>query len=355
MTKQSLTIVFICLFGLFINGCDSGTQTTQNQDVVEIKWQSDGSAIFGFIQAYASTINSTQPSIAYNIARFNADGSLAQNYNTNGFASRPTDPNTGQVESFAPAIYLSSDGSTLVAQLENDLYRYNTKTNFLTKLQTLFHLIYASSDLKYVIGTPSPANQPIKTIQVYDISVSPIRLVTHFDVSGATTSPGIWLNNGTFGISCTDSIGDHISIFDTASIGIPISVIDGAETQFHNTVFNPQTNDLYVRNHAGKTTDYYVAKINLSSMTRTNLVNFSVDNFDISSDEQILIYSASDSVNSTTNGTSIRARNLQTLKEQTLATDNLRFIQLSPAQNKLAYISGTFSFNQIRVIPFSRP
>jgi len=355
MTKQSLTHFLIFCICCIAAGCDSGSQTTQYQDVAEVKWQSDGSAIFGFIQSYALNINSSQPSVFYNIAKFNTDGSVNQIYNSNGPASRPVDA-LGQTESYSPSIYLSADGSTIITQLEYDLYKYSVRTNVLQKIDSLFHLILVSPDLHYAIGTTSPQIQPTKTILVFDINSSPIRQVRKFDVMGVSLSPGIWLNNGSFGITCSDSVGEHISIFDTNSVGIPIAVIPGAQTQFHNAVFNAATNDLFIRDHAGKTTDYYLDKVNITSMARTTILNFQVDNFDVTNDEQVVIYAAKDTINSTTNGSSIKSRNLQTLNEQTLAKDNLRYVVLSPAQNQLAYVSGSpTTFNEIHVIPFTKP
>jgi len=356
MTKQLLTI-FLILFIFCAAGCDSGTQTTQNQDIGEIQWQSDGSAIFGYIQSYALNINTTQPPIAYSIAKFNTDGSLAQTYNSNGPASRPVDPITGQItESYSPSIYLSPDGSQIVTQLENDLYRYNVKTNVLQKLDSLQHLITVSPDLHYTVSTNSPQIQPIKTIYIYDILNSPIRLVKKFDIDNVALEPGLWLaNTGMFAITCYDSTGAHVDIFDTT--GSLRNIIGGAETAFHNVAYNTLANDIFLRNWAGKSTDQFLDKINLSSMTRTNILNFQVENFDITADEQVIIYSAKDTINSTVHGNSMKIRNLQTLKElpQPLATDIMRYVVLSHSQDRVAYVRGDINFNQIQTISFARP
>jgi hypothetical protein len=340
--KKYKSIVFLWLGTLLIfPGCDSGTQSTQIQDVAELEWQSDGSAIYGFQQNYIETQTSTIPALGYTLSRFNTDGSLAHAY--------PVFPQSRP--DFSYSLYVSNDGSTAVTQLENDLYRYGLKSGVLEKLQTLFHLIVVSPDLHYAVGSPSPFIQPRKTIIIYDITASPIRIVKQFDVDNPAASSGVWLNNGNFAITIADSVGTHIDIFDTTSTGTPLAIIGGAETQFHNVVFHPQTNQLYVRNHAGKTNDYNVDRINLLTLARANILNFKVENFDVSQDEKVIVYSAYDS----TNTISMKSRNLLSQQEMLVATDILRIISLSPANDKLAYIRGNVNHNEIHVIPFIKP
>src|SRR5579872_5498593 len=106
--KKQIFIVFLSALLFTAAGCDSGSQNTQVQDISEIEWQSDGSAIYGYIQSYISTANSSQPATqVYDIAKFDANGSIIQTY-TNSFKSRLTDPASGNVDSYAPALFLSS-------------------------------------------------------------------------------------------------------------------------------------------------------------------------------------------------------------------------------------------------------
>ena len=341
MRKHVIVFMTITVIALAQTGCDSGTQNTQVQDIAELKWQADGSAMYGFLQSYIETATSTIPGIGYNIVKFNTDGSLAQTYNTVPLG-RPD---------FSTSIFVSADGSVAVTQLENDLYRYGLKTGVLEKLQQQFHLIVASPDLHYAAGSPSPVYQTIKTLDLYDITASPIRLVAHLPyVSGLAAFPGIWLSNGMFGVTCLDSVGARIFIYDTT--GVIHDTIPGAETAFHNTVFNSQKNDLFVLNYASKTTDYFVDKINLTTKARSNILNFKVENFDVTKDEQAIIYSAYDS----TSTISMKSRNLITQNVNSIATDILLIITLSPAEDKLAYIrKRDDNFSEVRVIPFNKP
>ncbi len=353
MNKQFVIGFLFFVIPILFAGCNSSTQNTQVQDIVELKWQADGNAIYGFIQSYTATGTSTIPSTAYSIARFNSDGSLAQTYKTDPL-SRSSDPATGSIDSYAPSIYLSTDGSTIVTQLEGDLYKFHTQSGALEKLATQFHLIVASPDLRYVVGSPSLSNQPIKTIEIYDMSALPIRLVTHFDVKGVAISSGIWLNSGTFGITINeiDSSGTHISIFDTTSTGTPITVIGGAETPFHNVVFNPNSNTLYVRDHAGKSTDYFVDKVNLTTSARSTILNFKVENFDISRDENVIVYSAYDTLHTI----HLKSRNLVSSNELVIGDDIRLIVALSPLEDKLAYIrQRDQNFNEVRVLIFTKP
>lgn len=347
---------FVIGFSLYVtaslfSGCNSGTQNTQVQDVVELKWQADGNSIYGFLQSYTATNTSVNPSAGYTIVRFNSDGSLAETYNLDP-KSRPRDLVTGSLDSYTPSLFVSSDASTIVTQLDADLYRYHPKSGILEKLVTQFHLIVASPDLHYAIGTPSLDPQVIKTIIIYDLSASPVRIVHQFDIKGVAASSGIWLNNGLFGITCNDSVGAHISIFDTTSSGTPLSVIGGAEIAFHNAVFDSLTNELFFRNHGGKATDYFVDKVNLTTFSRGNILNFKVENFDVTRDESAIIYSAYDA-SSTIH---MKTRNLQSSNELAIADDIRLIIALSPKEDKLAYIrQRDQNFNEVRVLAFTKP
>lgn len=356
MNKRSISVSSLFVILLLTGGCDSGTQSTQVQDNVEIKWQSDGSSIFGFLRSYTVTSTSAVPFTGYSIVRCNNDGSVAETYKTDP-KSRPIDPATGNIDSYSSSLYVSPDGNTVVTQLEGDLYRYHPHTGVLEKLVTQLHLIVSSPDLHYAVGTPSPDVQPIKTINVYDLSSAPIRLVTHFDVNRISASSGIWFNNGTFGVNCTDTLGAHISIFDTTSTGTPppLNVIGSAEAVFHNFFFNSQTNDLFFRNRNsrkdGASFDGTVDRINLTSMVRANVLNLKVENFDVTKDESTIVYSAYDSAITI----HMRSRNLQSSKELQIADDIKLIIALSPTDDKLAYIRGSLDHNEIHVIPFIKP
>src|SRR5437762_1874645 len=95
----------------FLYGCDSGTQSVSVQDIVELKWQPDGNALFGFMQTYVLTATSLQPDPAYSLVRFNSDGSLAQTYKSDAKA----------ITDFSYNLYISPDGTSAVTQLDNDL------------------------------------------------------------------------------------------------------------------------------------------------------------------------------------------------------------------------------------------
>ncbi|MDP4235448.1 MAG: hypothetical protein Q8919_03260 [Bacteroidota bacterium] len=355
MKKLISSALYLLPLLLIYSGCDSGTQSTQVQHNVELRWKADGSSLFGLMQSYSVTSTSTIPAVGYSIVRFDGNGSLAETFKTDP-KSRPIDPITGSIDSYSPSLYVSADGSTIVTQLEGDLYRYRPQSGNLEKLATQLHLITVSGDLHYAVGTPSPDAQPIKTIQVFDLSYSPIRLVTHFDVNGVETNSGIWLNNGTFGINCADSIGAHISIYDTTSTGIPRTVIAGAEAVFHNAVFDPATNNLFVRNRNGSKTgtsfNYTVDRVNLTTTARANVLNFVVENFDVTHDNNVIVYSFYDS----TSTIHMRSRNLVTSNDISIADDILLIIALSPSEDKLAYIrERDANFDEVHVIPFNKP
>ncbi|MEP7235627.1 MAG: hypothetical protein ABI778_10050 [Ignavibacteriota bacterium] len=337
MTKQLSSSFMLLAIVLLFASCDSTVTNVAVQDIVELRWQNDGAALYGYIQNYTQTINSAIPFTGYSIAKFNADGSLAKTYDFDQ-KSRPD---------FSPSLFVLGDGSSAVTQLENDLFRYDLKNSAATKLQQMFHLILVSPDLHYVVGTPSPAIQPIKTVVIYDITSSPIRKVAQFDTAIVSAS-GIWLSNGTFAITCPDSIGSHIAIYDTA--GVLRQTIGGAETSFHNVVYHEQTNELFFRNRSLTSADHTVDKVNLTTMARANILTDSTDNFDITRDGNVIIFSKY------LDGEKLYSKNILSGNTLSIADDIRLIVALSPSEDKIAYIRRRDdNFTEVKVIPFTRP
>ncbi|HYM20236.1 MAG TPA: hypothetical protein VEW28_04435 [Candidatus Kapabacteria bacterium] len=339
---------YLCLYTAIIvalSGCDSVGTNTDIQDIVEVRWQPDGSAIYGFMDKLTLTQYQTIPPASYMITKFNSDGSFNK--------SIPTDQPAQSDISFS--IYISPNASELITQVGSDLYQITPATNAYSKIYEIFHLLVASPDLHYAVGSISQSNHPIKTVVIADISVQPARIVRQFDVAGIALEPGIWLNNGRFAITLQDSVKTHITIFDTT--GATITAIAGAETAYHNTVYAPSSNTMYFRNQAQLKTDGSVDKINLTSMQRANVLPQGVESFDVSQDEGMIVFNQyiynSDS---TTQTLTMFAKNLTTGNQSQVTNDVLSLAVLSPAADRVAYIhQRDVNYNELFVKGITRP
>lgn len=332
------------ILSVFMAGCDNITTTTDIQDVVELKWRHDGNGIFGLIQKLTLSQYQTIPSANYNPCAFNTDGSLNKTISCDQSAS--TD--------ISYSIFSTPDDSKIAAQLGGDLYTIDPSSGSFAKRYLQFHLLTMSPDLHYAVGSISPSNRLIKTILVIDISGSTSREVTRFDISNMQQQPGAWLSNGRFGITLRDSAGSNIAIYDTT--GVLRSTIPGASTAFHNSIFFPTTNDLYFRNQAGKTNDYSVDKINLTSMQRANVVPLDVESFDVSTDQGLMVYNRYALNSDSTKTLTMYAKNLLNGNEQKLTNDVLSLVALSPVSDRVAYVHArNGNYNEVFTMTVTRP
>ena len=343
--KLSYFRKFVLLFVVTFAGCSAVNTTTDIQDIVELQWQADGSALYGFIQKTTITSYDTYyPQALYNIVKFNTDGSVQKIFSTDQKA----------VNDFSYSQYISADGSNIVTQLGIDLYEFNTNSGAQTKITSQFHLIVASPDLHYVVGSYSPATRPIKTLTVLDVSKSPFRIIKEFDVASVFPAPGVWLSDNNFGITITDSMGYHIAIFDTT--GSNTLTIGGAKATFHNTKYFPTTKTLYFQNFATRANDNTVDKYNFTTKLRATAIAASIESFDITKDEGMVAYTYYRLNTDSSYTRQLIFKNLESLQEKVVATDNLSIVSLSPNGDKLAYVQKRdVNFNQLSVIPVIRP
>ncbi|MBS1904619.1 MAG: hypothetical protein JSS75_13000 [Bacteroidetes bacterium] len=339
-------VAVIAVFAALLSGCDNISSTVDVQDIVELRWQHDGGAIYGLIQKYTLTQYQTGPTAAYNLARFNSDGSLNKTISCDQSA----------VPDVSYSVFTTPDNSLVATQLGGDLYTINPSTNAYTKRYLQFHLYAVSPDLHYAIGSISPSNRTIRTVVVVDLQTgsAATRTVTSFDVSNLQQQPGLWLGNGQFALTLRDSAGSQVVIYDTT--GTLRTTLGGASTAFHNAVYVASTNALYLRNQSGKTTDYSVDKVDLNTMARATVVPIDVESFDISADEGLLVYNHYDLNSDSTKTLAMYARNLHTGVEKQLTRDVLSLVALSPAADRVAYIHARdVNYNEVYTMTVTRP
>jgi hypothetical protein len=339
-------LLFALCFAIVLNGCGYNNGVTNIQRIAELVWKNDGSGLYGFAQKTSiSDASGLTASEEYTPAVFDGNGSLVKQFTEAQKA----------VTDYSYSLFVSPDGTNAITQLGNDLYRIDLNTGAATKLDSLFHLLVASPDLHYAVGTFSPDNRLVKTVTILDLSTPSPTTVHEFDISEIKKTPGIWCSGSTFGLSFFDSAGSHITIFDID--GSVVRTIGGAEAPFHNGKYIASTNTLYFRERTGSVGDGLIDKMNLTTGSRQVVLNISsIENFDITSDEQFMVYNTyvlnTDSVTSTLK---LKIRNLSTGQEKELTSDILGYCILSPAGDKVAYVRGNVTFNEAKVITATRP
>lgn len=330
--RTTFRLLFIVIIGANFYACENPATLDQGQIISEVSWKPDGSGILSLIQRYNASPTVSSPIEGYDLYRIGGDGSLGDPYSAPAKA----------ISDFSFAIFQSQDGKRATLQLGNNVYRIDLNSGAATQLVGSYHLIAMSPDEKYLIGSHSPAGQPIKTISIYDVSATPARLVKGFDIHVAN-SRGVFFADNTFGITVIDSIGTNITIFDT--MGTARDTIADAATISHNFVYHPTTGSLFFRNGANN-----IVKVNMTTFSRQTIVPASVTNFDITADENFIIYNQYQ-------GSKLQMvkREVASGNESLLTDDILWGVFLSPNDDKVAYIrAANVNFHEIKVMPFVR-
>lgn len=331
MTKH---ISFLLFLAAVVSSCSEITPLNQFQDIAEVRWKTDGSGMLSFIER-ANGDNGGTLNGAYSLYELNGDGSLASQYETA----------TTAIQGFSYAIFINDNGTKAITQMgAYDVYVIDIPAKKATKRIDDLYLIAASKDGRFVVGTFSPPRQPIKTVTLFDITMSTPRKIMQFDVSGINTNRGIWLDDSTFAIAVNDSIGNHINIYDTA--GVLLQAIANANISNHNIHFDSDSKNLYFRNSDGN-----VIKQNIVSGARATLIQKNtVQNFDVTNDETVVVYSILE-----TNKGVLYKHSVTSGADTQLADDVLAGAYLSPLEDKVAY-THLIEINQqgVKVIGFSK-
>ncbi|HEY6171385.1 MAG TPA: hypothetical protein VIX80_03905 [Candidatus Kapabacteria bacterium] len=332
MTKH---LYFLLLLAAVVSSCSEVTPLNQFQDIAEVQWKNDGSGMLSFIER-ANGDNGGTLSGAYSLYELNSDGSLGSQYETG----------TTAIQGFSFAIFMNDNGTKAITQMgAYDVYEIDIPSKKATKRITGLYLIAASNDGRFVVGTFSPPRQPIKTVSIFDMTSDSPRVVTQFDITGIKNNRGVWLDNGTFGVAVTDSIGYHISIYDTT--GTMLNTIANADISNHNIHFDADSRYLYFRNNDGK-----VIRQNVATNERETVINKpTVQNFDVTADEYFVVYSILES----DKGKMYKYYVDQRLEFSAITDDVLAGAYLSPLEDKLSYVHFVV-VNQydVKVIPFSK-
>lgn len=331
MTKH---LYLLLLLAALVSSCSEVTPLNQFQDIAEVQWKNDGSGMLSFVER-ANGDNGGTLSGAYSLYELNSDGSLGSQLETG----------TTAVQGFSFTIFMNDNGTKAITQMgAYDIYEIDIPSKKATKRITGLQLISASNDGRFVAGSFSPPRQPIKTVTIFDMTPDSPRIIKQFDVAGIKNNRGVWLDNGTFGVAVTDSIGYHINIYDTT--GVLINTIGNADISNHNIHYDKDSKYLYFRNNDGN-----IERQNVVTNGRMMMVEKStVQNFDVTDDESVVVYSILESDKGV-----IYKYVVASDTEMQLTDDVLAGVNLSPLEDKISYIKFV-EVNQygVKVIPFSK-
>lgn len=324
----------ILFLALALASCDSALTSDQEvQYVADVQWRANSSAMLGFVQYFVATAVNPDPGRIFELNHIDATGKIGASFPT----AEPA------YDNFYYGIQLNlfptSDDQSVIAQLGRNLYRVNIASGNDKRIIVDFHLLTASADGRFVVGTHSQQNLKLKSVFVYDVSADTARQIVRFEVDMLSALPGVWLNDGKFAVTVNDSVEGrhHIDIYDTT--GMLQHQVSSAATPPHNADFIPATNHLYFKGDDGS-----VGMLDLTTGFLSQPVHFTVQNFDISKDERYLYYSSG------ING-QLNRHEFSTGTETELATNVFWGVFLSPDETKIAYVyERKVNFQEVKVV-----
>src|SRR5687768_17378369 len=165
----------ILFLALVLSSCDSGLSSDQeNQDIREVQWRANGSAMVGFVQYFVATATNPIPDPIFELNHIDATGKIGASFPT----AEPA------YDNFYYGIQLSlfptSDDQSVIAQLGRNLYRVNIASGDDTRIIPDFHLLTVSADGRFIVGTHSQQNLKLKSVFVYDVSADSARQIVRF-------------------------------------------------------------------------------------------------------------------------------------------------------------------------------
>ncbi len=324
MRNVSIIILLVAGTLALFSGCSQTNTDYTQQDFGNLVWKPDGSGMYGLFEKQLITVATD----AYIIGVFDQTGALTGTVTTSDKAINPD-------------FFLDPSATHAVVQLGANLYRVDLPSGNQTLITTKVRLFVASPDLHYAIVTPSPDGLPVRTISVLDLWSATPREVKKWDVAGVSDNSGIWMKNGTFGLTVNNG-ALQVNVFDT--LGRLVDSVLNAEQVFHNGNYLAATDDFYFRTGASG-----IDRFNFTTRARDHVfTGEAADNFDVSADGRILAVK-------TPSGISVL--NTKTLAKSFVTNDAIYWgVFLAPAGDKLAYIHQQSStIRDVHVLNFTSP
>lgn len=334
VTLMNKQYFFLLLLAAAVSSCSEVVPLNQLQDIANVEWKTDGSGMLTLIEQANGDIGQTL-SAAYTLSDVEQDGTLGAEYSTG----------TTAIQGYSYSIFMNKDGNRAITQMgAYHVYEIDIPARSARKVIPDLYLIAASDDGRFVVGSYSPPRQPIKTITIAELYTDTFRIIKQFDVNGVKNTRGIWLGNGSFAIAVNDSVGSHITVYDTTSL--VLTTIGNADITNHNIHYDEDSRNLYFRNNDGN-----VERQNVVTGERKMIVfKATVQNFDVTDDESVAIYS----ILETDKGVMYKYT-IATEAEVKIADDVLAGAYLSPSEDKVAYLYlKQLNYYDIKVMNFSK-
>ncbi len=322
------------------SGCDSTTNATVTQSVVNIAWLPDESGMIAVIDKQTVSTIDNSTTITRALYRVGLDGSIG---NAIGLGEQSRVSPYG----FSP-LAISSDGSFIIGQMGANIYRVNLGDNTKTELVHATNLLGVSPDMKYVLTTTFYPNDLAPLYRIYDVAVNPPLLVGRgFTPTSVVSTSGraLWLDGVRFALTYSDTASyEHVSICDISGTAL-MSIPNSEATNVHGA-YAPQTQELFVRNRAGG-----IDRINLQTNLRDSIVELGgFESMDASQDGKLVTFTSSD----TLAPYNLLAVNTSNRHSATIASDAITPF-ISPRGDRVAYIHRADPNQDIKVIGVSIP
>jgi hypothetical protein len=276
---------------LFLTGCDTTTTSTLSQQVYEIAWLPDESGMLAFINK--STYNSIDGSTtnAANLYHAGSDGSLGNSINGSDVTITWT--------SYAPIVFIASNGQTAITQFGNDIFSIALSSGNVTDVIRNTALLGVSPDMKYAETSTLAGGLAANILTNYNLTTgTPAPIFPRKTIPGLISNRVLWLNNGRFAATIFDSLGpdqepySHVTVYDATTANCDsVMGFPNGDVSFHASAFSSGSGDLFVRTH-----NLGIDRINLNTLVRTSIItNDSVESMDASSNGSLLVYTSADS------------------------------------------------------------
>ncbi|GEM_PF-2353686 len=331
MRKHFSLGVLLLIAGLSVglDGCDSSTNSTIAQQVDDITWMPDGSSLIAYVRktSYSAIDNSQYTGV--NVYRVNLDGSL-------GNAIISTDQVVPSDPYYTSILPISPDGKQALAQFGSNIYKIDLSGGSANNIIQNTYLFGASPDLRYALTTTSSAQVTSKLLVLYDLSSSPIRMLSPSQTRlGVVSAHPVWVDSGRYALTIydsTDSFGAHfhVGIYDTA--GNVARTIPNAAVPPHASAYATLSHDLFVQNQ-----NLGLDKINLQTGKRSTIIaTDTVESMDASPDGSLVVYISG----SQAAGTSYPATAVNVANGHTASIGSGYYsVKISPNGQKAAYIT----------------
>ncbi len=279
---SSLLLVAIAVVSILQAGCSSSSTTTLSQEVSNVEWLPDESGMVAFIDQITEDAYGNQTE-GQNLYQVNSSGSIGNALNSSAIS-----PDLNYWS--APVIYVSSDGKTAITGFGADIYSIPTGGGNVNDIIQSTALFGISSDGKYAITSPTPANVAA-ILWPFMFSSSNITAQTHRTIPGIFSNRALWLNNDEYALSIVDStdalgLHEHVTIYNAQ--GDSVMAIPNGDVSFSASAFSPGANEIFVRTNA-----FGIDGINLTTGVRTQIINTdSVESMDASSDGTLVVYTS---------------------------------------------------------------